>query len=61
MFSGKMQSMHSTPLTAVPSLEEAARWTAEQVVGLAGERLLLGRQYEAKQREVCLLYTSRCV
>ena len=49
---GKIRAMHSTPLTAVPSLEEAARWTAEQVVGLAGERLLLGRQYEAKQREV---------
>ena len=26
------------PLTAVPTLEEAARWTAEQVVELVGER-----------------------
>jgi Transposase C of IS166 homeodomain len=49
---GKIHTMHSTPLTAVPTREEAARWTAEQVVELAGERLALGRQFEAMTREV---------
>ena len=47
-----MHTMYLMPLTAVPTLEEAARWTAEQVVGLAGERLVLGRQFEAMKREV---------
>ena len=51
-FHGKMQTMHPTPLTALPSLQEAARWTAEQVVELASERLLLSRQFEAMKREV---------
>ena len=39
-------------LTAVPTPEEAARWTAEQVVELVGERLALGRQLESMAREV---------
>lgn len=51
-FHGKIRTMHSTPLTAIPTPEEAARWTAEQVVELAGEHLVLGRQFEAIKREV---------
>ena len=44
--------MPSTPLKHVPTLEEAARWTAEQVVELADERVALGRQFDAMKLEV---------
>lgn len=51
-FSGKIHPMHSTSLTAIPTLEEAARWTAPQVVKLATEHRVLDRQFEAMKREI---------
>lgn len=44
--------MPATPLTPVPTPEEAARWPAEQVVDLARERLELGRRFDAMKLEV---------
>uniref|UniRef100_A0ABX1PTI3 IS66 family transposase n=2 Tax=Aromatoleum TaxID=551759 RepID=A0ABX1PTI3_9RHOO len=44
--------MPATPLTHLPTREEAARWTAEQVVDLARERLALGCRFDAMKLEV---------
>jgi transposase len=47
--------MSSTPLTHVPTREEAARWTSEQVVDLAQAHLGLGRQFDAMRLEVAAM------
>ena len=44
--------MPETPPTPIPTREEAARWTAEQVIDLARERQDLGCRFEAMTREV---------
>ena len=44
--------MPETLPTPIPTREEAARWTAEQVIDLARERQDLGCRFEAMTREV---------
>ena len=47
--------MPETLPTPIPTREEAAHWTAEQVIDLARERQDLGCRFEAMTREVEVL------